>query len=67
MLLHSKLGLPTYDPNNIETQGTLTAEQVADLLVVSMRTVRELLRTDCLLLVGTQVVKFAPRRLRQKP
>ena len=56
--LRSKLGLPTYDPNNAQAKGTLTAEQAAERLGVSMRTVRELLRTQ--VLMGTQVVKFAP-------
>jgi len=56
--LRSKLDLPTYDPNSNHQRGTLTAEQAADRLGVSMRTVRELLRTN--VLVGTQVVKFAP-------
>jgi hypothetical protein len=56
--LRSKLDLPTYDPSNKQTQGALTAEQAAERLVVSMRTVRELLRTN--VLRGTQVVKFAP-------
>ena len=56
--LRSKLGLPTYDPNTIQAQGTLTAEQAAERLGVSMRTVRELLHTN--VLPGTQVVKFAP-------
>jgi len=37
---------------------TLTAEQAAERLGVSMRTVRELLRTN--VLAGAQVVKFAP-------
>jgi hypothetical protein len=50
--------LPTYDPNNKQAQGTLTAEQAAEQLGVSMRTVRELLRTH--VLAGKQVVKFAP-------
>ena len=56
--LRSKLDLPTYDPSNKQTQGALTAEQAAERLGVSMRTVRELLRTN--VLRGTQVVKFAP-------
>jgi excisionase family DNA binding protein len=56
--LRSELDLPTYDPNNVRALGTLTAEQAAERLGVSMRTVRELLRTN--VLTGTQVVKFAP-------
>jgi hypothetical protein len=56
--LRSKLDLPTYDPNNKQAQGTLTAEQAAEQLGVSMRTVRELLRAN--VLTGKQVVKFAP-------
>jgi excisionase family DNA binding protein len=56
--LRSKLDLPTYDPNCAQAKGTLTAEQAAERLGVSMRTVRELLRTN--VLTGTQVVKFAP-------
>jgi len=56
--LRSKLDLPTYDPNHKQAQGFLTAEQAAERLGVSMRTVRELLRTN--VLAGTQVVKFAP-------
>lgn len=59
--LRSKLDLPTYDPNNVRAQGALTAEQAAERLGVSMRTVRELLRTN--VLAGTQVVKFAPWRI----
>jgi predicted DNA-binding transcriptional regulator YafY len=42
----------------MRARGTLTAEQAAERLGVSMRTVRELLRTN--VLAGTQVVKFAP-------
>lgn len=56
--LRSKLDLPTYDPKVAQARGTLTAEQAAERLGVSMRTVRELLRTN--VLTGTQVVKFAP-------
>ena len=56
--LRSKHNLPNYDPNNMRARGTLTAEQAAERLGVSMRTVRELLRTN--VLAGTQVVKFAP-------
>ena len=56
--LRSKHNLPNYDPNNMHARGTLTAEQAAERLGVSMRTVRELLRTN--VLAGTQVVKFAP-------
>jgi hypothetical protein len=56
--LRSKHNLPNYDPNNTRARDTLTAEQAAERLGVSMRTVRELLRTN--VLVGTQVVKFAP-------
>jgi hypothetical protein len=56
--LRSKLGLPTYDPNTMQAASILTAEQAAARLGVSMRTVRELLRTN--VLTGTQVVKFAP-------
>jgi DNA invertase Pin-like site-specific DNA recombinase len=56
--LRSKLDLPTYDPAKAQAQGQITAEQAADRLGVSMRTVRELLRTK--VLSGTQVVKFAP-------
>jgi excisionase family DNA binding protein len=56
--LRSKLDLATYDPSNKQMQGALTAEQAAERLGVSMRTVRELLRTN--VLMGTQVVKFAP-------
>jgi hypothetical protein len=56
--LRSKLDLPTYDPSNKQAQGALTAERAAERLGVSMRTVRELLRTN--VLTGTQVVKFAP-------
>jgi excisionase family DNA binding protein len=59
--LRSKLDLPTYDPNNAHAQGMLTAERAAERLGVSMRTVRELLRTN--VLAGTQVVKFAPWRI----
>jgi len=56
--LRSKLDLPTYDRNNKQAQGTLTVEQAAELLGVSIRTARELLRTN--VLTGKQVVKFAP-------
>ena len=56
--LRSKHNLPNYDPNNTRARDTLTAEQAAERLGVSMRTVRELLRTN--VLAGTQVVKFAP-------
>jgi hypothetical protein len=56
--LRSRLGLPIYDPNNAQAQGMLSAEQAAERLGVSTRTVRELLRTN--VLIGTQVVKFAP-------
>ena len=56
--LRSKLDLPTYDPNSKRAEGAFTAEQAAERLGVSMRTVRELLRTN--VLRGTQVVKFAP-------
>lgn len=56
--LRSKLGLPTYDPKAKQAQNTITAEQAAERLGVSLRTVRELLRTN--VLMGTQVVKFAP-------
>lgn len=56
--LRSKLGLQTYDPSNKQAQAVFTAERAAERLGVSMRTVRELLRTK--VLVGTQVVKFAP-------
>jgi excisionase family DNA binding protein len=59
--LRSKLDLPTYDPNNKQAQGALTAEQAAERLGVSMRTVRELLRTN--VLTGTQAVKIAPWRI----
>jgi len=59
--LRSKLDLPTYDPCNGQAHGALTAEQAAERLGVSMRTVRELLRTK--VLNGTQVVKFAPWRI----
>ena len=59
--LRSKLDLPTYNPNNTQAPGALTAEQAAERLGVSMRTVRELLRTN--VLAGTQVVKFAPWRI----
>jgi excisionase family DNA binding protein len=59
--LRSKLSLPTYDPNNAQAEATLTAEQAAERLGVSMRTVRELLSSK--LLAGTQVVKFAPWRI----
>jgi len=54
--LRSKHNLLNYDP--MHARGTLTAEQAAERLGVSMRTVRELLRTN--VLAGTQVVKFAP-------
>jgi hypothetical protein len=56
--LRSKLDLPTYDLNGAQAKRGLTAEQAAERLGVSMRTVRELLRTN--VLTGTQVVKFAP-------
>jgi DNA invertase Pin-like site-specific DNA recombinase len=56
--LRSKLDLPAYDPSSKQAHGALTAEQAAERLGVSMRTVRELLRTN--VLMGTQVVKFAP-------
>jgi hypothetical protein len=56
--LRSKYSLPNYDPNNMSARGTLTREQAAERLGVSMRTVRELIRTN--VLAGTQVVKFAP-------
>jgi excisionase family DNA binding protein len=59
--LRSKLDLPTYNPNNTQAPAALTAEQAAERLGVSMRTVRELLRTN--VLAGTQVVKFAPWRI----
>jgi excisionase family DNA binding protein len=59
--LRSKLDLPTYDPCNRQAHGALTAEQAAERLGVSMRTLRELLRTK--VLNGTQVVKFAPWRI----
>ena len=59
--LRSKLDLPTYNPNNTQAPYALTAEQAAERLGVSMRTVRELLRTS--VLAGTQVVKFAPWRI----
>ena len=59
--LRSKLSLPTYDPNNAQAEVTLTAEQAAERLGVSMRTVRELLRIK--VLAGAQVVKFAPWRI----
>lgn len=59
--LRSKLDLPIYDPSKKQAQCTLTAEQAAERLGVSMRTVRELLRTN--VLTGTQVVKFAPWRI----
>jgi excisionase family DNA binding protein len=56
--LRNKLDLPAYDPNNKQAQGMLTAEQAAERLGVSLRTVRELLRTN--VLTGKQVIKFAP-------
>jgi excisionase family DNA binding protein len=56
--LRSKLDSPTYDPNRAQAEDTLTAEQAAARLGLSMRTVRELLRTN--VLRGTQVIKFAP-------
>jgi DNA invertase Pin-like site-specific DNA recombinase len=56
--LRSKHNLPNYDPKSARARNTLTAEQAAERLGVSMRTVRELLRTN--VLAGTQVVKFAP-------
>lgn len=56
--LRGRLDLPTYDPTKRQAQDTLTAEQAAGKLGVSMRTVRELLRIN--VLAGTQVVKFAP-------
>jgi DNA invertase Pin-like site-specific DNA recombinase len=56
--LRSKLNLPTYDPNNKQAEVMLTAEQAAERLGVSLRTVRELLRAN--VLVGRQVIKFAP-------
>ncbi len=59
--LRSKLALPTYEPHRNNVQDALTAEQTAERLGVSMRTVRELLRTN--VLNGTQVVKFAPWRI----
>jgi hypothetical protein len=55
--LRSKHNLPIYDPESARARNTLTAEQAAERLGVSMRTVRELLRTN--VLAGTQVVKFA--------
>jgi excisionase family DNA binding protein len=54
----SEHNLPNDDPNNMHARRTPTAEQAAERLGVSMRTVRELLRTN--VLAGTQVVKFAP-------
>jgi excisionase family DNA binding protein len=59
--LRSKLDLPSYDPQIAQAQGTMTAEQAAEKLGVSLRTVRELLRTK--VLSGTQVIKFAPWRI----
>lgn len=59
--LRSKLDLPSYDAQIAQAQGTLTAEQAAEKLGVSLRTVRELLRTK--VLSGTQVIKFAPWRI----
>ena len=56
--LRSKLDLPTYDPNRAQAEDTLTAEQAAARLGLSMRTVRELLRTN--VLRGTRVIKFVP-------
>ena len=59
--LRSKLGLPTYDASNAQAEAILTAEEAAERLGVSMRTVRELLHNN--VLAGTQVVKFAPWRI----
>ena len=53
--------MPAYDPERAKADGTLTAEQAAERLGVSMRTVRELLRTN--ILTGTQAIKFAPWRI----
>jgi excisionase family DNA binding protein len=60
-LLFYHLRLPSYDPQIAQAQGTMTAEQAAEKLGVSLRTVRELLRTK--VLSGTQVIKFAPWRI----
>ena len=59
--LRSKQNLPAYDAERAKAGGTLTAEQAAERLGVSMRTVREFLRTN--VLARTQVVKFAPWRI----
>jgi excisionase family DNA binding protein len=59
--LRSKQNLAPYDPLKAKAAGVLTAEQAAEQLGISMRTVRELLRTQ--VLRGTQVVKFAPWRI----
>jgi hypothetical protein len=56
--LRSKINLPTHDPSNKQAEVMLTAEQAAERLGVSLRTVRELLRTN--VLIGKQVIKFAP-------
>jgi excisionase family DNA binding protein len=56
--LRHYLGIPSYDPNEQSCSGELTAEQAAERLGVSQRTVRGLLRDG--VLMGTQVVKFAP-------
>ncbi len=51
-------GIPAYDPSKRVSPEMLTAEQAAKQLGVSLRTVRELLRTK--VLHGSQIVKFAP-------
>ena len=49
---------PCFKPNEQPTSRGLTAEDAAERLGVSPRTVRDLLRE--VVLVGTQVVKFGP-------
>jgi DNA invertase Pin-like site-specific DNA recombinase len=56
--LRHHLGLPCFNPNEQPASRGLTAEQAAARLGVSLQTVRQLLREG--VLVGTQVVKFAP-------
>ena len=56
--LRHYLGIPCFNPNEQPTSRGFTAEQAAERLGVSPRTVRDLLREG--VLVGTQVVKFAP-------
>jgi len=56
--LRHYLGLPVYDPQHRACSNMLTAEQAAERLGVSMRTIRSLLYAK--VLEGNQIVKFAP-------